>query len=201
MEEDRLRILLVSPQPPPYGGISHWTRMICNYAVDRENVEIVVLDTATRWRKIHENQLWRRAFGGFAQFVRDFIRLGFMLAAQRFNAIHLTTPGHLAVVRDIGVVCLAKVFRVPVFYHIRFGRVPEIAKRCSLEWRLISWVMNRAKSVIAIDGATGAAIRSRLPNARLQTIPNCVNFSELPGSGVAETGERTALFLGWVVAT
>lgn len=34
----RLNICLVSPFPPPYGGIAHWTSMVTKYAGGRADV-------------------------------------------------------------------------------------------------------------------------------------------------------------------
>ena len=72
-------------------------------------------------------------------------------------------PGHRhrddrTVLRDLVVMLLASIYTVPVIYHIRFGRVPVIAKKSTREWFLMRLAMRRANTVIAIDRSTADAI-------------------------------------------
>ncbi len=201
MPNHKIHICMIAPAPPPYGGISHWTSMVSRYAEVRGDVQIFLLNTAPRWKAIHDTGWVKRSLGGGVQVIRDMWRLMVVLQRNRFDAIHLTTAGELAVVRDIGVTCLAASFGVPLVYHIRFGRVPVIASGDSWEWRALAWVMARSRAVIAIDAATGEAIRGHLPLVNLQVVPNCVDLSRLPSSADTEGLERTALFVGWVIPT
>lgn len=192
---------LVSPLPPPYGGIAHWTAMVTAYAGRRPDVELVVVNTAPRWRSIHNNGVLLRAIGGGLQLLRDVARLVRALAGHRFGVVHLTSSGHLAAVRDLFVSYVAAIFGVGLVYHIRFGRIPEIAAANELEWRLIRRVINRAATVVLIDQATFFAIRRYAPNARAMLVPNCVNVSELPVRTAVVAEVKTALFVGWVIPT
>lgn len=196
-----LNVGLVAPLPPPYGGIAHWTGLITRHAASRTDVGIHVVDTAPRWRSIHDVGVAKRALGGGTQMLRDLSRLLRVLITQRIDVIHLTTSGHLAAVRDLFVLALAFCFRVPLVYHIRFGRIPAIAIANSLEWKLMAFVCRHAYAVIAIDDATGSALTRNLPDASIHIIPNCVDFGALPSRTSLTTGGKVALFLGWVVPT
>lgn len=201
MTQKPLNICLVAPLPPPYGGIAHWTQMIVRQASQVDGLELVSINTAPTWRSIHDNGIIVRSFGGALQLLRDCVRITRFLAVRRFDALHLTTSGHLASLRDLAVSFLAAYFRVGLVYHIRFGRIPAIAEGRSLEWRLIRKVMRRAAKVIVIDAATFKAVRRAEPRANVVLIPNCVDTKELPRA-VACAGEtKIALFLGWVVPT
>lgn len=123
------------------------------------------------------------------------------LHSRRFDVIHLPTSGHLSSVRDLMVSYVAALFDVPLVHHIRFGRIPTIAAAQTLEWRLIRKVMRRAAAVVAIDGATFAAVQKYVPQANSYLIPNCVNLSGLPTPVPKSPETKTALFAGWVVAT
>ena len=123
------------------------------------------------------------------------------LRRSRFDVVHLTTSGHLAAVRDLAVSYVTSVFGVPLVYHIRFGRIPEIARANALEWRLIRKVMRRAASVIAIDNSTFAAVRAHAKEVNVCLVPNCVNTAELPAPEANTDVVQTALFVGWVVPT
>jgi glycosyltransferase involved in cell wall biosynthesis len=96
---------------------------------------------------------------------------------------------------------VAALFHVPVIYHIRFGRVPQIATSKNREFRLMAKVMLKSQTVVAIDRATRDAIKESLPTVNIELIPNCVNFSELPSAFASDQVMRTALFIGWVIPT
>lgn len=201
MKDTLLRICLVAPLPPPYGGISHWTSMVSAYALGRPNVELVVVNTASRWRSIHSTGILLRAVGGSFQLLRDVISLIRTLTGSQFDAAHLTTSGQLGAVRDLIFSYITAFFGIGLVYHIRFGRIPAIAQVNSLEWKLIRRVMLRASTVILIDQATYSAVKRFVPDANAVWIPNCVNVSELPPRLEVPGEVKTALFVGWVIPT
>lgn len=194
-----LSVCLVSPLPPPYGGIAHWGDLITSYAKTQPGVELTVVDIAPRWRSIHDSGLLGRAIGGGLQMLRDVSRLLFALFDKKPGVIHLTTAGQLAVVRDMVVTFLARCFKIPFVYHIRFGRIPDISVRNTLEWRIMSFVACHAFVVVAIDEATGTALRKAVPTASVVVVPNCVDFSRLPVVQDRHGDLKTVLFVGWVI--
>jgi glycosyltransferase involved in cell wall biosynthesis len=175
--------------------------MVTAYASDKSNVELVVVNTAPRWRSIYSNGLLLRAIGGSFQLLRDIFQLARALAGHRFDAVHMTTSGQLGAVRDLVVSYLTAIFDVGLVYHIRFGRIPAIAQANSLEWRIIRRVMLRASTVILIDQATYSAVKQFAPDVRSVLIPNCVNVAELPNRVAVQAELKTALFVGWVIPT
>jgi glycosyltransferase involved in cell wall biosynthesis len=198
--EGPLRICLVAPLPPPYGGVSHWTQMVRQYASHRADVVLSIVDTAPRWRAVDDLRVWKRALGGGTQLVRDLAR-AFGRLRTRPHALHLTTSGQLAVARDLAVMRIARGLGVPVVYHIRFGRIPELARSRSREWRMLTRAMQRAHTVVAIDASTEQAIREHLPAVNVVRIPNCVDVAPLPHQPAPEGAARTVMFLGWVIPT
>lgn len=175
--------------------------MVLRHASTVDGVELVAINTAPTWRSIHDDGIAVRALGGALQLLRDCVRIAKTLSGRKFDAIHLTTSGHLAALRDLAVSYLAGWFGVGLVYHIRFGRIPSLAGGRSLEWRLIRMVMRRAAKVILIDQVTFEVVRKAVPCADAVLAPNCVDTSELPQAGLREEATRTAMFLGWVVPT
>ena len=70
----------------------------------------------------------------------------------------MTTAGQLGLVRDIAVVSISKVFRIPFIYHLRIGRIPTIIQSKSIEWKLFSYVIKRSNVVIVLDSITKKAL-------------------------------------------
>lgn len=191
---------MVAPIPPPYGGIGHWTLMMRQYASTQLDVDLHVVDTAPRWRAVDDMAVWKRVLGGGVQLVRDTFRL---LCQMKWHpdVIHLTTSGQLATFRDLAIIRIAHAFSVPVVYHIHFGRIPELAGGSSREWKLIAKAMRASDVVVAIDASTEDAIRNHLPEVKVVYIPNCVDVNRLPSPLFAQSEEKTAVFLGWVIPT
>jgi len=201
MPDSSLRVCMISPLPPPYGGISHWTEMIRQYSDKREGFDLRIVDTACRWRAIHDLSLWKRGIGGFFQTIEVIFRLCHIILSWRPHTIHLTTAGQFGVFRDLAVLFVARLFHIPVIYHIHFGRVPMIAEARTLEWRLIARAMRRSNTVIAIDSPTKSAVRLHLPDVRIIRVPNCVNIYKLPQSVERSGSGQTVVFIGWVIPT
>jgi glycosyltransferase involved in cell wall biosynthesis len=173
--------------------------MVARYAQTQPDIAIEIIDIMPRWRAVTDKVLWKRMLGGGLQLLRDSVRI-FKHASTRPHIIHLTTPGSLGVVRDLAVMMIGRLFRIPVMYHIRFGRIPEIAHASTKEWKLISRAMRGMHTVIAIDSATADAIRHYLPDVRLELIPNCIRLDEMPAPVDEPEDEKTVMFLGWAEA-
>jgi glycosyltransferase involved in cell wall biosynthesis len=201
MKADSLRVCLMAPVPPPYGGIGKWTILVRCFSQARSDVKIDIVDTAPRWRAIDDMAVWKRALGGGIQLLRDYSYFLRMLLA-RPDVLHLTTSGQLAIIRDIVVLITARVFKVPAIYHIHFGRVAQIASKNTHEWRLLALAIRLAHVVIAIDPATATVIKQHLPQVQTLRIPNGIDLNGLPellpSSGIS-VAMRTVLFLGWVI--
>lgn len=194
-----MRVCMVSPMPPPYGGISHWTSMIVDHAATKNDVSISVIDISPRWRDVHDTGKMKRAFGGAAQLVRDALRLFFHLLGRRPHVVHLTTPGGMAVVRDVVMLGMSRVLGIPSIYHIRFGRAPALlAKHSGMESLLFCLACHLASKVIAIDAATYVSLTGSGYENKSQLIPNCYNGAGLPAS---RGGSKVVLYIGWVIPT
>lgn len=200
MSSRPLRVCLVSPVPPPYGGIGHWTQMILRHAHRQHELSIHLVDVAPRWRAIDDLTVWKRVVVGGATMIWH-VGLVIWQLVRGCRVVHINTPGSLSVHRDLAIIAVARLFRVPVVYHIRFGRVPQIATERTPKWRLMAKAMSRAHTVVAIDQATEQAIRQHLPTVRVIRIPNCIDSTTLPHRHRLRSGAHTVLYLGWVIPT
>ena len=193
-----LRVCMVAPLPPPYGGIGNWTLLVKRYAQLRNDVNINIVDTSPHWRSIDDLTIWKRVIGGGVQLLRDYVRF-FRELLLRPDVIHLTTSGQLAVFRDIAILAAARYASIPSIYHIRFGRIPEIAQNNTREWRMLARALRLSSVVIAIDEATASTISWRLPDLQVLRIPNGVDLTTLPAPVSPVVTIKTLMYLGWVI--
>lgn len=201
MVDEPLRVCLLSPLPPPYGGISHWTAMVSRYSSKRKDIQLHIINTAPRWRAIYDLRVWKRVIGGGIHLIYNIIGVFYSILFDGTQIIHINTAGQFGLFRDLSIIFCANLFRIPIIYHIRFGRIPIIAKYNTWEWKLFKIAMLKAHTVIAIDTATENTIIQNLPKVHVVTIPNFLNPRKMPSTVSVEKQERTVMFLGWVIPT
>src|SRR4051812_16135718 len=141
---DKVRVTLISPLPPPAGGIARWTSIIQRYGGGRDDVALSVINTGLRWRSIHDNSVSARGSAGVPQLLSGTALLLRDLVARSVDVIHINSSGQFGAVRDVVLGALARCFGVPFVCHIRFGRVPELSRCGGFEWRVLSQVFRLA---------------------------------------------------------
>lgn len=177
--------------------------MVKGYSEHCTNVSMRVLDTATRWRAVDDLASWKRVvFGGF-QLLRDMFRVFACAVSWRPDVIHLTTSGQLGFIRDLSILFIGKLFRIPIVYHIRFGRLPELSVIKSIEWRVFAFIARYSYCVIAIDLSTFNSVSKYLPRVNLELVPNCFNPADFSNRCLPPASEvvRTVVYVGWVIPT
>jgi hypothetical protein len=66
-----LRVLLVSPLPPPSSGIGRWAVLLLGWLATKPGLTMRVVDISPRWRAVEDMKLWKRVVGGVLQPRRD----------------------------------------------------------------------------------------------------------------------------------
>jgi len=191
------RVCLVAPYPPPYGGIARWTQIITKRAAQTREVDLRLVNTALRLRTIHDVARWKRLPTGIIHGAVILLEVAWnlLLGCKTF---HLTTSGEVAIYRDIVMLHLARLFGASVVYHLRFGRIPELAAAQTREWQLLTKALGLATTVIAIDQRTESTLRAHFPGLDLRFIPNCADLESLPAPALTASESKTVLYLGWV---
>lgn len=195
-----IHICLISPLPPPFGGISNWTLLIHRIANESGNVRISQIDTAPRWRAIEDLSKFKRIMGGSVQFLRDYFRL-FIAIKKKPDVIHQTTSGELSTIQNLIFCLTSRLFRIPFIYHLRFGRIPEIANKKTLEWQLLACVIRNSNAIIAVTPKTAEVIKAFIPNSNIWYIPNPIDLSPIPENLAAKKSGNTVFYLGWILPT
>lgn len=208
MSKDILKILLVSPLPPPLGGIASWTASVVDAALKLHNVDIICVDTAVNWRSInntYNERLPQRVIGGTVQAVRDISRVLYSLIKVKPRLIHLSSSGFLSVPKDIIILSLARVFGVRSILHCHFGRLPEVIAHNTWEWKMTRRSMLLADRVLVLDRKSVEMVSEMYPRISIQQIPNPIDMkmvTDVNSQGMREkvvTGTCRIVFAGHVV--
>ena len=197
----KIKLLIVAPVPPPYGGIANWVLLSKNYLSHDNNIVLLpILDIAPKVRNLDGRTIWDRIVVQGIGMLKLNRTLKYRIKQEHPDVVHITTSGQLAIIRDIMFLKTAKKYGISTVYHIRFGRIPEIAKANTCEWKLMNMALHIADVVIAIDHKTEISIRKYAAKVNVCYIPNPFDVSKVDKNETDE-GKKEIVFLGWVVKT
>jgi len=195
-----LRVLLVSPLPPPSGGIGRWTVLLLGWLQSKPGVAVRTVDTSPRWRAVEDMKLWKRVVGGILQGLRDGWRASLQLARFRPHVVHLNTSAQLRGPWDTVMLAVATMLGVRSIYHLRMGRLPQILARKRWEWWGLWGALRLADQVVVLDQESEEALKRVLPAKRVVRLPNAI-APPSPGVGHAGAEGPSVLYLGHVIPT
>ncbi len=185
--------------PPPYGGVANWVLLLQKYESQHPDLRIDYVNTAPSWRAVDDLAAWKRVVGGGLQLARDYLHI-LRIFRDRPDVVHLNTSASYGVVRDIAVLWTARCRKIPTVYHLRFGRVAQIAQQNRLEWRVFRRALRLSTVVIALDQGTADTVQKQVPDTQVVRIPNAFDPGDLPVVLEPQISS-TVLFLGWVIPT
>lgn len=200
MENKRLRVAMVAPVPPPYGGIGNWVLLLDEYARNRSDIQFLHINTAPVSRGLDGRSLWERVVTQGLVMFRLRKELKRYIENNEIDVVHITTSGQMAIIRDIVMLKAAKKMRIPTVYHIRFGRIPEIASKNNREWKLICKAMKMSDQVIAIDHNTEQTIHKYASDVNVCYVPNPFDMSKV-SEQQRDKLRKVVIYVGWVVKT
>lgn len=189
-------LCLIAPAPPPYGGIANWTENMIEM-LKQCGIECELINIAPPNRALEGRTLYDRIVKSGLAMLKHRKQLKQLLQMKEIGAIHITTSGRLAFIRDIILLKTARKHHVLTVYHIHFGRIPEIIKNGGLEFRLMKKALRLASKIIVIDQNSFDAIESLKSEVDVTYIPNPIRMEMLPECRGEVREEVT--FLGWGV--
>lgn len=193
-----IKIALAAPVPPPYGGISNWVLLIKNYIKERNDIEIFNINTAPKKRDVDGRNIWDRFVIQSIAMIKQYRLLKKILNSESIDILHITTSGQFAIIRDILLLRLARRYIIPTVYHIRFGRIPEIVKKNTIEWKMLKKALILAKNIITVDKETENAINLNIPTIHVKYFPNPFDLKNIEMK-VNHTDKKEIIFLGWCI--
>lgn len=196
------KICLISPVPPPYGGIANWTHLMNNFAEKTQfDIKIIQIDTSPSKGVAEGRSMFDRIVISGIVMLKKNKELKIKIRNELPDVIHITTSGQFGILRDIMLLKIAKRKNIPTVYHIRFGRIPEIAESNTKEWNMIKKAILLSSVTIAIDQLTCNIINKHLPDINCVYIPNPVDLSSLPILSEYNLENNYIMYLGWVIQT
>lgn len=147
-----LKVLLVSPLPPPVGGIASWTVNVLNYynQSSKENIELALCDSSNKERRITSRSYFTRIYSGIINSLKTFNKVKKNLKHNP-DVIHLVSSSSYSLLKDLLIIRLARRKNIATVTHWRFGRIPDLATRNNWEYKLLCHVIKKSTHSIVID--------------------------------------------------
>lgn len=201
------KLLLISPLPPPVGGIASWTLHVLNYLNNSDSsnsLRFAHLNSGLRIRSVAINSFALRLLLGVFEFLIFFPRAIYVLISFRPSIIHITSSGSFGFFRDSVLVFLYWLFQKKIILHFRFGRIPKILKEKSWEVIFIKFLLNYVNVFILIDMPSFNAVKLYFPEHldKFRYIPNPAS-SYLTNEALIPVSPKKgfALFVGHIIPT
>lgn len=201
-----MKILLLSPLPPPVGGIASWTQNILAYYEGHEgsNFDIFLLNTAVKGRNITKKDLLSRIFSGIGDSIRIIFNLYSMIKKYNPEVIHVNSSGSLGLYKDYLISLLSKFFNISVVFHFHFGKIPSLYKSKNWEWKILKKVVSNCSYIIVLDAESAEILNNHLdittsivPNPLSKDIQNKITEK----SEFNNVEDKSIIFVGHITSS
>lgn len=193
-----MKILFVSPLPPPSGGITRWTTLVTEYAKDAGD-EVAVVNTSPKNRGVDGRTKLQRVLGGVKTIFSFYSLLKKQVKSFQPEVVHICTSGSLAFFRDYIFIKYLKKRGIAVTYHLHFGTIPKLREKNGFWWRLAKANCKNSEAVISMNSGTYNALKDVMDGDRLYNLPNPVSLQKLPVALEYDKHKKYILYLGWII--
>jgi glycosyltransferase involved in cell wall biosynthesis len=192
---------MLSPQPPPVGGIATWTRAVLSSPITNE-FEFVTVNTAPPDHDDVKSVSLFRLNRAWSALRILWLTLS-ALIVQRPDLIHIHTSYHWAMVRDAIVIWMAWAFGVPRILHLHGGNFPSFAESLPAPLgMLLRATLRRVNCIVSITRETEAYLAVRYGADQIRYLPNFLGHDSEPtftsGKGSGQPRPRV-LYVGWLI--
>lgn len=113
------RVLLVSPLPPPAGGISTWTHKYVEWA-GLNDVRVAVVNIAVTGKRARRINVGRSLADEFGRTLSILLNLLLKLRGFAPDVVHLNTPcSQFGIMRDLVCAFIVRAHKIPLIVHYR----------------------------------------------------------------------------------
>lgn len=191
-----MRLCLVAPTPPPYGGVANWEKIVEKKIIADEGIELSFIDISANKRPLDGRNFFDKyIYSGYVM-LRAYLQLKKYVRKQSPDVVHITTSGGMGFFRDLLLLRYLKKKGIPSVYHIHFGRTVKYKTENGRCWRQIRKTVQLADWTITIDRTTQNILKEYANN--IVEINNPIDLDSM--EEVFDTKEnKSVVYLGWVI--
>ena len=191
-------IVLMTPLPPPSGGIGRWAERYINCAKGT-GINILVVDESRRGASFVFGKKSKLSI--FKQFKRNKIiwsDLKNVLVNNKIEVVHCNIPAYtLSMLRELKSLKIAKKYGVKFVFH--FHCTTSNTVKGMLSKHLFKKCLRKSDGVIVLNEKSKEFAKAICPNANVEIIPNFVAENELYIERTIHNDIKKILYVGGVV--
>lgn len=144
---------IVAPYSKLYpGGIGTWTKNMIDYSEsDNRKYSYNIFTYANHLKNLINTRSFARIFTGIILYVKLSFQVFFLLLKYKPSVLHITSSASIGLMKDLILIWLSKLMKIPVIMHWRFGRIPTLAIRRNWEWKMLCNVIRKSYASVVID--------------------------------------------------
>lgn len=200
------KILLFSPIPGVgSGGIAVWTKNILTYydGLENSNVELFFLSANRSKIILASASKIRRFIEGLSDYLKIITRFAFEVKKINPDVVHISTSASIGTIKDLLLQIICKYFKAKNIIHFHFGRIPFLADKKNLEWKIILLLIKNADKVIVID-LKSYEVLVKYGYVNIELLANPLSdfvIKNIESNSNIERIPRTLLYVGHIVKT
>ena len=193
-----MKVLLVSPLPPPSGGIATWTKEVVEFFGERkDDVTIRVLNTALTGKRFKIVSNTRSILDEVHRTMTILKELKRMLRVESFDVMHINSSGaQFGMHRDALIAKTAKKHGIPVVLQFRCN-VKDQAEYNKISRSGFRKLVKRIDRILVLNGESLIYVKER-SNKPIDIIPNFTVMPVLEGYKTINKNLSNAVFVGQV---
>ena len=188
-----MKVLLVSPVPPPSGGMARWTEL---YVAGIKNHDISVSVVNTNISKKRSTSKNRR-FSLFDELSRSCrITSAFKKAVKEFcpDIIHICSPcSNLGMLRDMACISLSK--KIPVVFHCHCNIADHTTNALGLH--LFRKIVKASKRILVLNRASLDFVEA-IDKDKAILVPNFIEDDKISDQHLIRERIENAVYVGHV---
>lgn len=187
-----MKILLVSPLPPPSGGMATWTKQ---YLKDNVNInEIYTVNTSFIGERAQHTGGKLRIFPEVKRFFKVVSNYWTILRTKQIDVIHINSScSKTGILRDALCVVLAK--KHHIVFHCHCNIQDQLtSKLTSIVGR---YVFNSVDTVIVLNDESQSYVK-KMANVRTELIPNSIDKNVIVSSHKVSDALTNIIYVGHV---
>lgn len=194
------KILLVSPYPPPIGGIASWTVNILSHIESVNINNFYHINSAIKHRNITDHSKLKRITGGILDTLNILFAFIFICIKHKPNTVHYTSSASISLLKDILFALVCRILNIRYIIHFRFGRIPILSLQKSIEWYFLCTVIKVSNKCIVIDEISYNSLKP-IFNNKIHCIPNpcSEDLKQIALRNLSDNKENKIIFVGHVV--
>lgn len=190
-----MKLCLIAPVAPPYGGVSNWECIVEKQIRKDASIELHIINIASNKRPIDGRNLFDRVvYSGYVMLRAD-RELKKLIKQKKVDCVHMTTSGGLGFYRDLLLLRRLNKYHIPAIYHIHFGRAVHYFEAQDRNWKFLIKTISRASAIITLDEKTQKLLQNYHNN--ICRINNPIDLDSIKRDRTV-VGNKI-VYVGWII--